>query len=127
MAENLARMRSDQAAVLDPGAAAGVGRARWIVVAVVMAALLTLLIVGLMVHNQQSSDPAELAIPLPLTSAQMRFLEGDSSTLPGMVVSKSPPIVVNGEGQKPLDLNTILDIPPVGTPDGECIAPCVIP
>jgi hypothetical protein len=134
MAANMTGMRVEGATVVGTGAKRGRGRMPRIgAVGVIAAALALLLVGGAVLHNRPASHAAVPAIPraatgaetrhfgttnLPnavaaegvpvFTSSQQRFLEANTTTLPGAVaVSMTSPIATRAQ-QRFWEVNTML-------------------
>lgn len=108
MAANVTGMRVEGTSVAGAAAKRGGAHGNRIGIAVLLAAILAaVLIGGTAMHERGASHPALSTIPrTATTSAETRFLEQNTITLPDVVGAESRPAVVTSEEQRLLDANT---------------------
>ncbi len=108
MAANVTGMRVEGTLVAGATEKRGGAHSGRIEVAGLLAAILVAaLIGGTALHERGTSHPASPAIPrTATTSAETRFLEQNTITLPDAVGAESRPAVVTSEEQRLLDANT---------------------
>src|SRR5262245_58174178 len=108
MAEHMTGMRVENTMVVGTGAKRGQGRALQIGAVGVIAAALALVLIGsVAMHNRSTSHPAAPVVSQTTTSAQIRFLENNTTNLPNAVIAESRPDVVTSEQQRFIESNTI--------------------
>jgi len=108
MAANMTGMRVAGMMVAGTAAKRGGAHGKRIGIAGLLAAILVaLLIVGAAMHERGASHPASPATSrTTTTSAETRFLEQNTTTLPDAVATENRPAVVTLEEQRLLDANT---------------------
>lgn len=105
MAENVAEMRAEGTMVAGTEERRGQGRGqRFGVYGLIAAVIVATVIGGAAVHNRGGSHPATPAISR-ITSAEMKFLENNTTNLPNAITAEVRPVVTSGQ-QRYFDVNT---------------------